>query len=939
MDRREFLKMAAVAGGTAVTSEKILAEIFKDHSDPENFRESKKRIIAYSDFTDGKNPFESKGFTVVRYTTKKGYCLKGEITEKVKQPFIRIPFKSSKGKRINLKFRVRRHKKRVTCAAWIESGEKREKIGDSFRIPRGGWDELRFSYSAREDIKGSVIITGPWWTSKDRKIYVDDIYVNESDDECSWEDTRQEQPSCCSDQNGNTWVICIERGKKGSKLKVYADAGKGIKEFELDRSDIKSFAFPEVTKHKGGVIVTYSYEQGDEWKVGYSILNINSKNRFATGGILKEGRVNISCKAVSGVEGVCFVWESNKNGKRRIYSAFLKDGEISKSEKLSPEGCNSYNPDVVCSGDGMFFAAWDSFRDKSCDIYGAEFKDGKWGKEKKITGDARMERYPDLACKDGEVWMAWQAQSYTSMKLNNIQEQRIAAAQISGGSPEMPVGLFDKVSNSRYRLIKPRIEFDEKGRLLLSAKKSLGLQSGWVPVVWIYDGEDWSRPFRVTRQWGKFGGVDFAVNGESVSLACQYDDRPQFWEQQGDVPAWKSRVKSFSLSSDIKSKVGALRTEPLKMPGTDFDLSEKIELYAAELPRQSIKAGSKELNLYWGNLHDHTDISVCIRQKNPQGKELIANVRDIEKLDFCAMTDHGYNYDEYIWPYNTEQTRYLHDEGNFVTFLGEEWTSSKNPPAEDAKVKMNRYGHHNIIYLNTRFEKYFDAWDGNITPADVWNELAERGEKFMLIPHQLADWQHKGRGNPPKDWSFSHEKYQPVAEIWQTRGSYEYLGCPRQAAHGAPFEGNYLQDAWEKGIITGVIASPDHGGGDGKVGVWAEDLSRESIFRAIQNRHCFGTSGEKMGLYFGWGEDVLMGDKVNKDPGEEKFAIKAVSLKRIKEAVIFRNNEIVYRQQPDKKDVKIEYLDTKSLNGKSWYYARIINEEEEIAWSSPIWFL
>ena len=52
---------------------------------------------------------------------------------------------------------------------------------------------------------------------------------------------------------------------------------------------------------------------------------------------------------------------------------------------------------------------------------------------------------------------------------------------------------------------------------------------------------------------------------------------------------------------------------------------------------------------------------------------------------------------------------------------------------------------------------------------------------FVHIPHQLAD-----TGNVPTDWNFTDEKAQPVAEIFQARGSYEYKGTPREAGHTPP---------------------------------------------------------------------------------------------------------------------------------------------------------
>jgi hypothetical protein len=247
----------------------------------------------------------------------------------------------------------------------------------------------------------------------------------------------------------------------------------------------------------------------------------------------------------------------------------------------------------------------------------------------------------------------------------------------------------------------------------------------------------------------------------------------------------------------------------------------------------------------------------------------------------------------------------------------------------------NRYGHHNLIFLDQYHDRWYDAYDGDISPADLWKQM--KGVEFICIPHELADWQ--GKGNPPTDWNYVDEKLQPLAEIFQARLSYEYLGCPRQAPHSPPFKGYFLQDAWAKGIVIGTIASSDHGGGMGKAGVWAEQLTRESLFEAMRARHTFGTSGSKMGLFLA-ADTAMMGDKV-KHPGKPiTFQMRAIAMADIKELVIFRNNKIVYQTQPNVKALESTWTDPNPPSGEAlWYYARIHAVDDELAWTSPMWFM
>jgi hypothetical protein len=212
----------------------------------------------------------------------------------------------------------------------------------------------------------------------------------------------------------------------------------------------------------------------------------------------------------------------------------------------------------------------------------------------------------------------------------------------------------------------------------------------------------------------------------------------------------------------------------------------------------------------------------------------------------------------------------------------------------------------------------------------VWQRLRKDRANFVHIPHQLAD-----TGNVPTDWNYTDEVAQPVAEIFQSRGSYEYLGAPRQA--GKPAEGHYIQDAWARNIVIGVIASPDHGGGMGKAAIFAPELTREAILDAVRARHTYGTTAGRIFL------DVrvngkLMGEKTTAKAGEPiTVTVNAVGPQPIERVDVCRSNKFIYTHSPGKRAASFTFRDTDPLPGTSYYYVRVIQDDEEIAWSSPVW--
>ncbi len=88
------------------------------------------------------------------------------------------------------------------------------------------------------------------------------------------------------------------------------------------------------------------------------------------------------------------------------------------------------------------------------------------------------------------------------------------------------------------------------------------------------------------------------------------------------------------------------------------------------------------------------------------------------------------------------------------------------------------------------------------------------------------------------------------------------------------------------------------------------------------------------------GGDAMMGDKVVRPKAGITFSIKGAAMRDIGKVVIFRNNEVVFDREAGAKDFSFKWTDKKPPEEESlWYYARFQAVDEELAWSSPIWFL
>ena len=80
-------------------------------------------------------------------------------------------------------------------------------------------------------------------------------------------------------------------------------------------------------------------------------------------------------------------------------------------------------------------------------------------------------------------------------------------------------------------------------------------------------------------------------------------------------------------------------------PTDEYEPAALRQQYGEDRPTRSIDYDGQKLNLYYGDLHEHTEISICNREGDQSLDESYQSMRDIAKYDFCCITDHGYKHE------------------------------------------------------------------------------------------------------------------------------------------------------------------------------------------------------------------------------------------------------------------------------------------------------
>ena len=617
-------------------------------------------------------------------------------------------------------------------------------------------------------------------------------------------------------------------------------------------------------------------------------------------------------------------WQSSREGDERIWAATISQGRPSRPRVISAP--NAYNPAVAC-GNGRTYVVYDRFDGPNRDIYLAVNEGGDWQPEQRLTKSNKHDLAPQAIWWRDGLWIAWEVGTHQGYRICSLDNKTVQLAKLGPNGLEatkgLPAGEPGRFIEQASMLI------DANDRLWLGWKQARGDRGrgGWDTFMRCYSGSQWSKPQQLTTTSGRARRSSLVETPAGIVAACQSDNVQGAWASHEAAATMWTQVAAVIADVDEAPAASEVVTEPY----ADAD-DEKFTL-AADWAQMGESAGPFSFNYagralrgYFGNFHEHSDISICARAQDSRTEEDYVWMREIARIDFGAVTDHAYNQSAPIWRYSEKITRAAYDPATFVSFVGEEWTSNN----EKTTKPPGFYGHRNLIFADPYFPRWLNSRDSQYyTPKQVWDTLGQ--DNFIMVPHQLAD----AGTNVPIDWNYTDEKFQPVAEIFQARESYEGDQAPRRTKAGYP--GYFLQDVWSRGIKIGVIASPDHGGGKGKAGVLTSDFTRQGILDACRARHTWGTSAAKIALAFTV-DDALMGDIVTQPkPAPARIHAEVNGAGPLAAVRVIRNNEIVYSHTDAGPDVRFDWQDNQPLTESTYYYLRVERQDGELAWSSPVW--
>lgn len=593
----------------------------------------------------------------------------------------------------------------------------------------------------------------------------------------------------------------------------------------------------------------------------------------------------------------------------------------------------------------------------------------------------------------GEVWLTWTAarRGYQSVLIQRIdgKDHHLLVVDDGSGINRHPRLSVDSLGRAWvvYESLKGRVEngyesWELAGRPVYQMDKAYGVENP-SRVVRITDGGRWWKA--ETPQDPALGLIPAVLcsTGGPVWIVSRsftgYTGPPNYFSpicESLDAGGWANHGNAWLTGQSYKAclplaedpegrvwtawaqhdrkKIGYQDTPSwTHMDGPDFivvaPMPEKISGGSPRLIPTDRKAGAppdlpvphrfqttyrgEKLQVFFGDLHQHSEISGCGRRNGSVGQNQYYT-RFVRGLDFMCTIDHAEHQNDHTWRMTQLAAEMHNHAGEFVTFSGFEWTSEF-----DGGGNLYR-GHYNAIFRDVGIgDYYFSASDPRYnTPIELWEALKASvggAENVLTFSH------HTSRRMAWLTWNYYDPDMAPLIEIAQARGSYEYEGCfigLELANDCARVSGHYIQDGLKRGMRWGFVASGDHGGRQ-LAAVFAPSLDRENIFRALKNKRAYATSGERIFL------DVrvngrFMGEEFVLEQDSRKVEIKAAGTAPLVEIDVFRNGHSVRKWVTKDLDVELEWEDREPLfQHENYYYVRVIQADGGQAWSSPIWII
>ncbi len=346
------------------------------------------------------------------------------------------------------------------------------------------------------------------------------------------------------------------------------------------------------------------------------------------------------------------------------------------------------------------------------------------------------------------------------------------------------------------------------------------------------------------------------------------------------------------------------------------------------------KLSAQTFQIYFGELHSHSSLSKDARAGSKPPAGAFAYAKHVALLDFLAISDHSDSlrgtYDQII----AAAAPYDNPDSQFVAISGQELGS----------LGSSGYGHINI------FESPILAGSGGINDPERLNLIT--AYNFNMAQGATAQFNHPTTDNSNRN--FDDFTYYPVYDryvnTFEVINTAYYRDFTTGRYHNLE---QYYFHALAKGWHIGAVGDQDNHASfygnrkssEGDIyltGVLAESLTKPKILEALRQHrtYAFMTSPDDDRLYLDafTADGHWMGEEFDDTDQEVNFRLAARSAANAAflHAQIYRNGTLIAWREINSPSFDWTFVDSTGT-GRRYYFAKIVQTDRDILWTSPIW--
>jgi hypothetical protein len=630
-----------------------------------------------------------------------------------------------------------------------------------------------------------------------------------------------------------------------------------------------------------------------------------------------------------------------------------------------PANENRWGHAVTAGLDGKDWVAYDYYNRDTGDYDIAVYSKGG-GPRGFTIASRKFEARPSLACDTkGRLWIAYEegpekwgkdsgALAHGGDPLYSDRSVRVVCLDTDGklrrpsaelptskvGNPGAQLGgdvVHRNETGTRYAY--PKLGLDGKGRLWLTYRQNIGSRytsipgSCWRTFARRLDGDHWSEPIEVHHSDGLLDSRPVVLPHASggVLIVHNTDGR---WTTPNDLHNSIYTGYVDLPGEPVEPKLMPYEPESKVAKASEVKESEEIK----RIRDYRIEAGGKKYQLLRGEFHRHTEIS-WDGGADGSLEDMFRYAIDAAALDWIGNGDHDNGAGrEYTWWLIQKYTDAYTIKDRFTPLFCYERSVSYP------------HGHRNCLFVQRGVRTL-----PRLAEPDPQKRVAGiHADDTKMLYSYLKEFDgicaaHTSATGMGTDWRDNDPKVEPIVEIYQgDRNSYEMEDAPR-AGHDPKsgkqpvniagwYPKGYINLALAKGYRLGFESSSDHWSTHISYCVaLAEKHDRAGILEALKKRHCYAaTDNIVVDVRSG---DHIMGDefKTNKAPVLKVHVLGTAEIQGID---LLRDGEIVEvlrPENPGESVVKVEWEDPKPEPGVHYYYLRVRQKDEQLAWSSPMW--